>query len=778
MSARQLAKLQKQMISEKAEVCGKIDEEDESEDDVSEKPSKTTFLMFESSSDEELDSSEDEDNGDDEIVANNDEESIKSREIANDGDDDDDNDEEDIDAILNEFAMNDAAGDFNNENDKKSLKLKEDEENYKKTANYHLLRDLETRDFDLDYVMRKMMVDGSVGGVAMMNADVPSAGNMSNNKTADMKKGKKPLLFASPNYFSDGNDTNNGEGNNNNNNNNRRQQQNMPKPPHFLGGGLGMNIIDHYKQPYYYDHYCYPPQGSVENHPGSNPYEKGKWYQFQYSDTYKTTDKHFNLSILNAFTSDANSLVLFVGQNSFYVPSLLKLSMIFYQTQGNANRGLEMLKRALYVLEHACVSGFLPVQGNFTKGVSPNQIVLMDVDQEENESLFSALFQLTQVSYMIGCVETSLITSRFLLSLDPIRDPMGVLLTLDYFALATRRDIHLDFLINLIESNTITIMNIDLDEETSLEVINSCDLVQMPNWSYSYALALYLREQQREIDGVDNSNNYDDGEEDGNDHLSDVQLQKALMLYPSVLLGLLEINQVDVKSHSFNSENDWPTILPEFKTYSNLKRSSSSTAVGKIIQIFIKRNHTLWKHDNIVTWLSRNCKAVVEKLQTEGDKKLSSLPPETAEAQEEEKESPQEKSIKNIHKAIDRYRTCDPNDYSDRFQTLGDMNFINEAFIGPALIWNPMRQGQQGRMANVNRRGGNNAAINRHHFQQHQAQQQQMLEMQRLMLAQQQEAEMGTVVLDPDSPLMELFWRSFLPWSRVQGVRHQAERRN
>ena len=65
--------------------------------------------------------------------------------------------------------------------------------------------------------------------------------------------------------------------------------------------------------------------------------------------------------------------------------------------------------------------------------------ILMDQGKEENAGFFSALFRLMRTSCMVGCVATSLAVSRYILSLDPLRDPMGVLLTLDYFALGSMK---------------------------------------------------------------------------------------------------------------------------------------------------------------------------------------------------------------------------------------------------------------------------------------------------------------------------------------------------
>ena len=59
------------------------------------------------------------------------------------------------------------------------------------------------------------------------------------------------------------------------------------------------------------------------------------------------------------------------------------------------------------------------------------------------------------LSLIQRCVDTSLAVSRFVLSLDPLRDPMGLLMTIDYFALATMNEKDLQFLIDLVESQTV-----------------------------------------------------------------------------------------------------------------------------------------------------------------------------------------------------------------------------------------------------------------------------------------------------------------------------------
>ena len=119
-------------------------------------------------------------------------------------------------------------------------------------------------------------------------------------------------------------------------------------------------------------------------------------------------------------------------------------------------------------------------------------------------------------------------TAYWLLSLDPQQDPMGVLLILDYYPLASRRrhrrpcmpplcndgrsvvttattwevEVGAAFIGDLIESNLFFINHTDPLTGQHL----SCRLVDMPNWAFSYALALYRL--------------YEDGQSDDNDTLN------------------------------------------------------------------------------------------------------------------------------------------------------------------------------------------------------------------------------------------------------------------
>ena len=61
----------------------------------------------------------------------------------------------------------------------------------------------------------------------------------------------------------------------------------------------------------------------------------------------------------------------------------------------------------------------------------------MDPKSPENAPFFSALFRHMQMSAMLGCPSVAGEVGKILLSLDPRTDTYNVLLTLDYFFLAS-----------------------------------------------------------------------------------------------------------------------------------------------------------------------------------------------------------------------------------------------------------------------------------------------------------------------------------------------------
>jgi len=344
------------------------------------------------------------------------------------------------------------------------------------------------------------------------------------------------------------------------------------------------------------------------------------------------------------------------------------------------------------------------------------------------------------------CIRTSLAVSRFTLALDPLRDPMGVLLLLDYFGLMPKNNKYDKFLVNLVESNKVSSFvglafcdcvsihgshcTLTTAEQISLNYKDDSsgkeyrgDLLELPNWAYSYALALHRLSQSADDDDISNR--------------CDEALQSAIRKFPAVVEALLIKNEVDTTGRSMRT--DWPTTLHDLCTYGSnpvesenydpIIQHAASQASELITRIFVQRSHSLWSGGDVLVWLYKNCTSLFSE--SDDVKSLGRL---------------------QLCPALIRYARCDPSDYEDRFQTLPqDANPLDPGLLAPALVVDPNRRRFLRRAdaahAQVQDEGPN--------------------------IFQGGGFVIGgppTNVIDPDDPLVEVLWRSMLPWNTVAGV--------
>jgi hypothetical protein len=121
------------------------------------------------------------------------------------------------------------------------------------------------------------------------------------------------------------------------------------------------------------------------------------------------------------------------------------MSIVMYQ-MNQGNEGLSFLKRALWIFECAAPNSFLKAK---------NRCAFMDYQKVGNESFFSTLFRLIRVSYVGGLTRTALAVSQFLLSLDPLRDPKNILLSIDHFAHMVNTESSNRWLVDFVESKKV-----------------------------------------------------------------------------------------------------------------------------------------------------------------------------------------------------------------------------------------------------------------------------------------------------------------------------------
>lgn len=329
--------------------------------------------------------------------------------------------------------------------------------------------------------------------------------------------------------------------------------------------------------------------------------------------------------------------------------------------------------------------------------------------------------------------------------MDPLRDPMNVLLALDHHSLATASGSTateqlsiLRWMIDFVDSGMVDIWYRD-------EASYRCSLQSLPNWAYSYSLALFQIHKLLETYALD-------AEGLGPSLVkarADEAIQQALTRFPSVVGLLLSSLEVDTTGRSF--QRDWVSVLDatsdrarqlvrqwHAECEDTVVLAATLQSCDLIVKIFVQQNAKLWSDTETLQWLYDNLKDVVANYGS------GAHPPPP-------------------NPAIMRYAGADPTDYDNKIQTLPpDANIINPAMLEHAMYMQPNRprflrhhmRPQNGDDGGVRVNDGNNVLVDANGN--------------RIM----NNLFMGppTQVINPDWPMLEVFWRSFLPWNRVEGV--------
>jgi hypothetical protein len=241
----------------------------------------------------------------------------------------------------------------------------------------------------------------------------------------------------------------------------------------------------------------------------------------------------------------------------------------------------------------------------------------------------------------------------------------------------------------------------------------------MPNWAYSYALALYRLSQVDDSDMQDKAN---------------AALKQAIHQFPDAVGRLLQALEVDTAGRSFR--RDWVTVLDFAAERSKLsRRQFASTcddspedvaptlkACDVLIKIYAEQASKQWADDDVLQWVYDTLSEIAQE------------------------EAPADLCVP--HRAIMRYADCNPSDFENRVQLFPqDANILDAGMVAHAMVVNPNRP----RFLRNMPRGMDGAAAQR----------------------QAQAAGLAgppTQMIDPDWPVLEVFWRSFLPWNHVEGV--------
>ncbi|XP_008304274.1 ribosome quality control complex subunit TCF25 [Stegastes partitus] len=254
------------------------------------------------------------------------------------------------------------------------------------------------------------------------------------------------------------------------------------------------------------------------------------------------------------------SLQALLQLNPYHIDSLLQLSDVC-RIQEDQEMARDLIERALYSFECA----FHPLF-SLTSGASR-----LDYLRPENRAFYLALYKHMMFLEKRGCPRTALEYCKLILSLDPDSDPLCMLLLIDFLTLRSR------------EYQSLLQLYQDWEEHRNLS--------QLPNFAFSSALCHFHLSQQEDMDTE---------ESEKQRQKADLMLQDALIMFPGVLMPLLDLCTVQpdatVTAHSF------------FGPKSQL---GQPPALAELTALYVGRTYNLWREAAVMLWLEESVKEVL-----------------------------------------------------------------------------------------------------------------------------------------------------------------------
>lgn len=272
------------------------------------------------------------------------------------------------------------------------------------------------------------------------------------------------------------------------------------------------------------------------------------YFVYEHDSSYKQIQYKFLEAVES---SNPESLINVINTHTYHVDTLLQLAELCKLSE-DLPMAVEFTERALYSLECA----FHPLFNVATARCR------LDYRKQINRALFITIFKHLIFVGGRACYRTSLEFCKLLLALDPLQDPLAVVLFIDFYALRAREyEWFVDFC-NLWDSTR--------------------NLTQLPNIAYSLALSHFCL---------------------GSHKTANELLQNALIMFPGVLIPLLEKCSVQTDSkvtahYFFNSK----------------AKNTTTLALEKLQNLYIVRSYHLWKEADVLPWLEKCVHLVLDRV--------------------------------------------------------------------------------------------------------------------------------------------------------------------
>lgn len=281
------------------------------------------------------------------------------------------------------------------------------------------------------------------------------------------------------------------------------------------------------------------------------------YFAFEHSRDYQQVQFKF----LDAVESmDPNNIVALLQLNPYHIDSLLQLSDVC-RIQEDQEMARDLIERALYSFECAFHPLFSLTSGNSR----------LDYLRPENRAFYLALYKHMMFLEKRGCPRTALEYCKLIMSLDPDSDPLCMLLLVDFLTLRSR------------EYQSLLQLYQDWEVHRNLS--------QLPNFAFSTALCYFHLSQQEDVDPEESVRHR---------QKADVMLQNALIMFPGVLMPLLDQCTVQpdttVTSHAF---------------FGPKSQIGQPAALAELTALYVGRTSSLWREAAVMLWLEESVKEVL-----------------------------------------------------------------------------------------------------------------------------------------------------------------------
>lgn len=324
------------------------------------------------------------------------------------------------------------------------------------------------------------------------------------------------------------------------------------------------------------------------------------YYQFSTGAAYEDANELFEKA---RETHDPRAITHLLMKYPLHAESLLAISDV-HMVVGDADKGSDAIEQCLAAFEKSFHKDFIAdvKKGTARIPIDPPGKAFIDEDKDDDESIFDvidelsdrrekveeaiemwdrsrektflkALFKQTCSLTRRGCYNAALEVSKMLFSVEP-KDYFCVGFIIDYAAIRSEKLEWLEeFLASLLERR-----------------VSPFDMWYRPNFSYSYAICLKLRDEQSKIKS----------------DKADEAMRQAIMQHPLALYFLVE--KLDLKTRDV----EWFEII-ERSSYFEKTTTSKNASYEFACKLFAERHHYLWRPERILSWMKAIARSVCEE---------------------------------------------------------------------------------------------------------------------------------------------------------------------